>query len=30
MKDRDIHQVISILEDETSRWTETALTLVAV
>ena len=29
MKDRDIHQVISILEDETSRWTETALTLVA-
>ncbi|MYJ00639.1 MAG: endonuclease III, partial [Gemmatimonadetes bacterium] len=29
MKDRDIHQVISILEDETSGWTETALTLVA-
>lgn len=29
MKDRDIHRVISILEDETSRWTETALTLVA-
>ena len=29
MKDRDIHQVISILEDVTSGWTETALTLVA-
>ena len=29
MKDRDIHRVIAILEDETSRWTETALTLVA-
>lgn len=29
MKDRDIHEVISILEDETARWTETALTLVA-
>lgn len=29
MNDRDIHQVISILEDETSRWTETALTAVA-
>ncbi len=29
MKDRDIHEVISILEDETSKWTETALTAVA-
>ncbi len=29
MKDRDIHEVISILEAETSRWTETALTAVA-
>ncbi len=29
MKDQDIHRVISILEDETSTWTETALTLVA-
>ncbi len=29
MKDRDIHEVITILEDETSRWTDTALTLVA-
>ena len=29
MKDRDIHRVISILEEETSRWTETALALVA-
>ena len=29
MKDQDIHEVISILEDETSKWTETALTAVA-
>lgn len=29
MKDRDIHRAISILEDETSTWTETALALVA-
>ncbi len=29
MNDRDIHEVISILEDETSRWNDTALTLVA-
>ncbi len=29
MKDSDIHEVISMLEDETSTWGETALTLVA-
>ena len=29
MRDRDIHRVISVLEDETSTWTETALALVA-
>lgn len=29
MNDLDIHRVISILEDETAGWTETALTLVA-
>ncbi len=29
MQDRDIHQIISILEDETATWTETALALVA-
>ena len=29
MKDLDIHEVISILEDETSKWPDTALALVA-
>ena len=29
MKDQDIHQAIAILEDETSKWAETALALVA-
>ena len=29
MNDRDIHEVISILEDETSGWKDTALALVA-
>ena len=29
MKDLDIHEVISILEDATSKWPDTALALVA-
>ena len=29
MKDRDIHHAIAILKDETSKWAETALALVA-